>query len=150
MIKREYPESPIIAVGAAVLADQSVLLARRENEPGKGRWSLPGGVVELGEPILDALRREVWEETSLKIEIGGLLGVFDRIVYDPQRGVRYHYVLTDYWGWIASGTPKPGSDISDIQWVPLKKLRMFELDLKLVEALENVVMRRDAARKEGD
>jgi len=147
MIRREYPECPIVAVGAAVFADQSVLLARRRHEPGKGRWSLPGGAVELGEPIVDALTRELREETSISIEIGGLLGVFDRIVYDPEKRVKYHYVLVDYWGWIVSGSPRPGSDISHVQWVPLGELDMFEMDHELVEAIRKTLIMNDMAEK---
>jgi ADP-ribose pyrophosphatase YjhB (NUDIX family) len=138
-MKREYPEGPIVAVAAVILLEGSVLLARRNREPGRGQWSLPGGAVELGESLLEALKRELWEETSVNVEIGGLIGVFDRIVQDQKNRVRYHYVIVDYWGWIASGQPSPRSDISDLQLVPLEKLDEFEISTELKETVWKAV-----------
>jgi ADP-ribose pyrophosphatase YjhB (NUDIX family) len=84
-MKREYPEGPIVAVSAVIFLEGSVLLARRNQAPGRGQWSLPGGAVELGESHLEALKRELREEASINVEIGGLIGVFDRIVQDQAR-----------------------------------------------------------------
>ena len=116
-MKRTYPEYPIVGVAAILFKGNSVLLARRGKEPGKGDWSPPGGAVELGETLEEALRREIREEVSLEIGIGGLIRLIDRIVYDAQKRIQYHYVIADYWGWILSGTPKARSDISDIRFV---------------------------------
>lgn len=134
-MKREYPEHPIVGVSAVIFVGQSVLLVRRINDPGKGQWSLPGGAVELGEGLLEALERELWEELSIKIEIGGLVGVFDRIIHDRKNQVQYHYVLVDYWGWITKGHPRPASDINEVQLVSLEELEGFHIDRELKETI---------------
>jgi len=134
-MKREYPKGPIVAVAAVIFLDASVLLARRNQEPGRGQWSLPGGAVELGENHVEALKRELREEASINVEVGGLIGVFDRIVIDQENRVRYHYVIVDYWGWIASGHPSPGSDISDLRLVPLEEFDEFEISTELKETV---------------
>ena len=125
-MKREYPEQPVVAVGAAVFSGSSVLLVQRDQEPGLGQWTLPGGAVELGESLCDAIKRELLEEASIRIGVGGLIKVFDRVDRDLDGGVRYHYVLVDYWGWIVSGTPYPGSDVSKVRMVPLGELDAFD------------------------
>ncbi len=122
MMRRTYPEHPIIGVAAVLFQGDMVLLARRDKEPGKGQWSLPGGAVELGETLDEALRREIREEVSLGIEIGGLVRLIDRIIYDEQQVVQYHYVIADYWGRILSGTPNPRSDVSEIRFTDLNRL----------------------------
>ncbi|MFH1490346.1 MAG: NUDIX domain-containing protein, partial [Pseudomonadota bacterium] len=99
-MKREYPESPIVGVGAVIFKDNKVLLVKRAKEPGKGLWSLPGGALELGESLVDGLKREISEEVSIEIEVGGLVRVLDRILRDQEERVRYHYVIVDYWGWL--------------------------------------------------
>ena len=121
-MKRTYPEYPIVGVAAVLFQGDLVLLARRDKEPGKGQWSLPGGAVELGETLEEALRREVLEEVSLEIEIGGLVRLINRIIYDEQKEVQYHYVIADYWGRILSGSPKARSDISEIRFADLNRL----------------------------
>jgi ADP-ribose pyrophosphatase YjhB (NUDIX family) len=121
-MKRTYPEHPIVGVAAVLFQGDSVLLARRNKEPGKGQWSLPGGAVELGETLEAALIREIREEVSLDIEIGGLVRLIDRIIYDEQKQIKYHYVIADYWGWILSGIPKPRTDISEIRFADLDRL----------------------------
>jgi ADP-ribose pyrophosphatase YjhB (NUDIX family) len=97
-LKREYPKSPIVGVGAVIFDGASVLLAQRGQEPAKGTWSLPGGAVELGEKLVDALKREILEEIGIEIEVGGLVRVLDRIVRDGKKRIQYHYVIVDYWG----------------------------------------------------
>ncbi len=100
-MRREYPEAPIAGVGAVIVAARAsgepvVLLIRRGQEPLKGEWSLPGGAVELGERLEDAIRREVLEETGLAVEVVDVVKAFDRIVRDAEGRVRYHYVLVDF------------------------------------------------------
>ena len=129
-MKREYPEAPIVGVGGVIFRDSSVLLVKRGQEPGKGQWSLPGGAVELGETLTHALKREIIEETSLNIEVGGLIRLLDRIVHDRQKRVQYHYVIVDYWGWMVSGKLSPASDVSDARFVTpnqLKKMGVHHL-----------------------
>jgi ADP-ribose pyrophosphatase YjhB (NUDIX family) len=127
MLKREYPERPIVGVGAVIMDEEVVLLVRRKQDPGKGQWSLPGGVVKVGESLRDAVKREILEEISIQIEIGGVIGVFDRIIHDRNKRIKYHYVLVDFWGWTVRGHPKPGSDISDVRSVPLRQLESCEI-----------------------
>ncbi|UCF83417.1 MAG: NUDIX hydrolase [Desulfobacteraceae bacterium] len=144
-MKRDYPEGPIVGVAAVIFSGESVLMARRNQEPGRGQWSLPGGGVELGESLLDALRRELLEEISIKVDIGGLIGVFDRVIRDRENKVRYHYVLIDFWGWITSGQPRHGSDISELRFVPLEELDLFEISKEIKETVRKAVDMRKRA-----
>lgn len=132
-MNREYPDRPIVGVGAVIFVDQAVLLVRRNQEPGRGQWSLPGGVVELGETLWEALKRELKEEVSIGIMIGGLISVFDRIVRDLENLVQYHYILVDYWGWMTSGQPHPGSDVSEVRLVGPGQLESFQIGGELIE-----------------
>ena len=134
-MKREYPEHPIVGVSAVIFVDKSVLLVRRKQAPAMGTWSLPGGAVELGESILEALDRELGEELSIKIAVGGLVGVFDKIFHDHQNQVQYHYVVVDYWGWLVEGKPTPASDVSEVLLVPLDELEEFDVDQELKETI---------------
>jgi 8-oxo-dGTP diphosphatase len=134
-MKREYPEHPIVGVSAVIFVDKSVLLVRRKQEPAKGQWSIPGGAVELGEGILEALARELREELSVKIAVGGLVGVFDKIFRNSKNQVQYHYVVVDYWGWLVEGNPSPASDVSEALLVPLEELEEFDADKELKDTI---------------
>ena len=126
----------VMSLLSAVIFDhESVLLARRNQEPAKGLWSLPGGMVELGEAHIKALVRELREELSVTIGVGGLVGVFDRIFRDPKGLIQYHYVVVDYWGWITEGHPTPASDVSEALFVPLNELEKFDVDRDLIEII---------------
>lgn len=142
-MKREYPEYPIIAVGGVIFDERYVLLVKRNQEPGIGQWSLPGGVVELGEALTDALRREIYEEVSINIEIGGLIRLLDRIVYDQDKRIRFHYVIADYWGWMVSGQPDPASDISDARFLSLKQVQTMGIHKEVEETILMAVKMRD-------
>ncbi|MGE5842765.1 MAG: NUDIX hydrolase [Deltaproteobacteria bacterium] len=147
-MKREYPEFPIVGVGAVIFDGVSVLLAQRGQEPAKGAWSLPGGAVELGEKLVDALKREIREEIGIEIQVGGLVRVLDRIVRDGGKRIRYHYVIVDYWGWKVSGEPKPGSDASDLSFVPLKEIREKDIHRDVLETIFMAVELRELAKKQ--
>jgi len=134
-MRREYPTHPIIGVGGIIYGGDSVLLVKRDQEPGKGTWSLPGGAVELGETLMGALKREIYEEASIGIEIFSLVRLLDRIVYDQEGRVRYHYVIADYWGSLVSGRLKPASDISDAQWVPLSEIKALNVNKDVEETI---------------
>jgi ADP-ribose pyrophosphatase YjhB (NUDIX family) len=148
-LKREYPELPIVGVGAVIFDGASVLLAQRGQEPGKGTWTLPGGAVELGEKVVEALKREIREEIGIDIEVGGLVRVLDRIVRDEEKRIRYHYVIVDYWGWKAAGEPKPGSDTSDICFVPLKEIREKDIHREVLETILMAVDLRKQSKGQG-
>jgi mutator protein MutT len=125
---RTYPERPVVGVGAVVLDAGRVLLVKRAHEPLKGEWSLPGGVVELGETLEMALRREVLEETSLDVEVGPVIEVFDRIHGGPDGRVVFHFVIVDYLCRVAGASqPTSGSDAEQVCWVPLDELSAYRL-----------------------
>jgi ADP-ribose pyrophosphatase YjhB (NUDIX family) len=124
-MKREYPSRPIVGVSAVVFDNDRVLLARRGKSPGKDTWNLPGGAVEIGERLEEAIRREIREEASLDFSIGGLVGVFDTVTRDEKNKVKYHYILVNYWGGVLSGKPKADSDVKELRWVSLDKIEMF-------------------------
>src|SRR5262245_65008778 len=124
---REYPERPIVGVGAVVVDGGRVLLVRRGNEPLKGEWSLPGGAVEIGETLEAAIAREVKEETGLEIDVGPMVDVLDRIRFDAGGRVMYHYVLVDFVCRSAGGTLCRGTDAADVKWVPVMELTQYGL-----------------------
>lgn len=134
-MKRHYPDQPIVGVGAVVFRDNSVLLVRRGQEPAYGEWSLPGGAVEVGETLGEALRREIREETGIDIEILGLSAVLERIFPDEAGRISYHYVLLDYLCLYASGDPQPNSDILELCFTPLSQLDHFQLPNRTREVI---------------
>jgi ADP-ribose pyrophosphatase YjhB (NUDIX family) len=122
---RKYPDTPIVAVGAVILDGDRVLLVQRGQEPLKGEWSLPGGVVELGETLEAALIREVREETSLDIIVGPVVEVLDSIRRDAAGRAEYHYIIIDYACRLRGGTSSaasPGTDAADVRWVAVADL----------------------------
>ncbi len=126
-MKRDYPEHPIVGVGAVILDGDRALLVRRNTEPLKGEWSVPGGVLELGEKLRDGAAREALEETGLRVEVGEVLDVFDSIFPDAEGRTQYHYVLIDFLCRPLSGEAAPGSDVSEVQWVTAADLDRLHL-----------------------
>jgi 8-oxo-dGTP diphosphatase len=126
-MKREYPESPLVGVGAVIIQESRVLLIRRGTPPLLGEWSLPGGVLECGETLREAVAREASEETGLTIESGEMLGVYERVIRDEQGRVRYHYVLIDFLCRPVSGDLKAGSDAADVRWFTRNELPALNL-----------------------
>jgi 8-oxo-dGTP diphosphatase len=143
-VTREYPDHPRVGVGAVVLHRGRVLLVRRGADPSIGKWTLPGGLVELGETTAEAVRRELVEECGLAITVVGLAGVVDRVVRDADGRVRYHYVLVDYVARADTEALAVGSDAAEARWVALD--RMDELDV--TEGLMDMI-RRAVAMSEG-
>jgi ADP-ribose pyrophosphatase YjhB (NUDIX family) len=115
-MRREFPDAPLVGVGAVIVDDGRVLLVRRGSEPLKGHWTLPGGLLELGEPLLDGVVREVREETGLTVEPVELVELVDRIHREEER-VRYHYVIADYLCRVAGGVLRAASDADAVRWV---------------------------------
>ncbi len=126
-MRREYPEAPIVGVGAVVVQDGQVLLIRRANEPSRGRWSIPGGTVELGETLAQAAIREVREECRVEVEIGGVLSAFDLIQREEKGQIRYHYVLIDLAASYVGGEPTASTDALEVRWV--REAEFDELDI---------------------
>lgn len=126
-MKRHYPEQPLVGVGAVIFRGKEVLLVLRGQEPALGSWSLPGGLVELGETLEAALRRELREEVGISVRILGISAVLDRIYRDPQGGIPYHYVLVDFLCDYEAGELRPGSDITDARFARLSELDQVDL-----------------------
>ena len=119
---RRYPVRPVIGVGALIFEGDRILLVERGKPPLQGYWSLPGGCVESGERLEDAVAREVWEETGLKVVAGSLATVFERIMPDSEQRCEYHYVLVDFYCERKGGDLRPGDDASDVRWFPIEAL----------------------------
>jgi 8-oxo-dGTP diphosphatase len=134
-VSRRYPDRPIVGVGAVILYEGNVLLVKRRYEPLAGRWSLPGGTVEVGETLEDALAREMREETGLEVTVGPVIEVFDRILHDAEQRVEYHFVLVDYLCSPAGGTLAAGSDVDDARFVGPGELGPYELTDKAQQVI---------------
>jgi ADP-ribose pyrophosphatase YjhB (NUDIX family) len=126
-MNREFPEFPLVGVGAIIIEGDRVVLVKRAHPPIQGHWSIPGGVLEVGEMVREAAIREAREETGLSVEPGELLGVFDRILRDPEHRVQYHYVLIDFLCRRMQGDLLAASDAADVRWFSREEL--FDLDL---------------------
>lgn len=116
-MKRDYPDRPIVGVGAVVVKEGRALVVRRATEPLRGEWSIPGGMLELGEKLREGIAREVREETGLEVEVGEVLDVFDSIFPDSEGRMQYHYVLIDFLCSPVAGEVCASSDVSDARWV---------------------------------
>ena len=154
-MKREFPASPIVGVGAVIVDGDRVLLVRRGQEPLKGEWSLPGGVLELGETLEQGVRREVLEETGLRVEVVSVVEVLDRIVTQPgdsagsnevdEIRIRFHYVLIDYLCRVLSGELSASSDADDARWVMRDALDEFKLTSVTTAVIEKAFAMSEAA-----
>ncbi len=128
---REYPDAPRVGVGAVILDGDRVLLVKRGQPPSQGKWSIPGGLIHLGERIEDAVRREVLEECGVRVRLLGLCGVIDRVRLAPENDgppprVHYHYVIIDFAAAIEAGAPRAGSDAAEVRWVPVSELERYD------------------------
>ncbi len=132
-MKREYPEAPLVGVGAIIRSDDRIVLIRRSHEPSRGRWTFPGGLVELGETVRDAARREALEETGLLVEIEEVAAVLDNVIRDEEGRIRYHYVIVDFLARPVGGRLQPGSDVSDVRWASLADLDALDVTEKAAE-----------------
>jgi mutator protein MutT len=141
-MKRDYPDRPIVGVGALIVDNARVLIVRRATEPLKDQWSIPGGAVELGETLRQAVVREIREETGLIIETGEVIEVFDSIYRDSQGCAQYHYVLVDFLCRVVGGELCAASDAGAVRWVPVEELA----ELQLVEHTERVIRKALSAK----
>ena len=126
-MSRQYTKRPVVGVGAVILDDDRILLEKRKNMPSKGKWSIPGGLVELGERIEEAIIREVKEETGLEVYEPRLLDVVDYVSFGERGAVMYHYVIVDYLVAVKSGKPKAASDAEALKWVPFNEVEEYDL-----------------------
>ncbi len=126
-MQRDYPERPIVGVGAVIVEDGQVVVVERSSEPRKGEWSIPGGVLEVGETLRQCAAREALEETGLSVEPGEVLEVFDSIFPDEQGRARYHYVLIDFLCRVVGGELRAGSDARQARWITRTELEGLPL-----------------------
>ena len=126
-MKREFPELPLVGIGAIIIEGDRVVLVKRAHPPIQGHWSIPGGVLEVGEMVREAAIREAREETGLVVEPGELLGVYDRILRDPERRVQYHYVLIDFLCRAIGGELLAASDAAEVHWFFREELPALNL-----------------------
>lgn len=126
-MQREFPEHPLVGVGAIIVEAGRVVLVKRAHPPIQGQWSIPGGVLEIGETVREAAIREAREETGLLVEPGELLGVYDRILRDPEHRVQYHYVLIDFLCRKVAGELHAASDAAEVGWFRREDLAGLDL-----------------------
>ncbi|HEX9262030.1 MAG TPA: NUDIX hydrolase [Candidatus Bathyarchaeia archaeon] len=129
-MKRLYPDQPIVGVGGVIIDEGKILLEKRKNEPGRGKWTIPGGLVDLGEGLEQAVVREVEEETCLKCAKKTspmLIDVVDNIDLDEDGRVKYHFVIVDYLVKVKGNEFEVASDADDLQWVPLDEVEDHDL-----------------------
>ncbi|MFZ0276303.1 MAG: NUDIX hydrolase [Candidatus Sulfotelmatobacter sp.] len=134
-MQREFPEVPLVGVGAIIIENARVVLVKRSHPPLQAEWSIPGGVLEVGELVREAAIREAREETGLTVEPGELLGVYDRVLRDAHQRVQYHYVLIDFLCRRVAGNLAAASDATEVRWFTREELP----GLKLAEDTLDVI-----------
>jgi 8-oxo-dGTP diphosphatase len=126
-LSRLYPDRPIIGVGVIIVREDMILLERRKNDPGKGKWSVPGGLVEIGERLEQTVIRETREETGLSVGDPEPVDVINQVTLDENGKVKYHFVIIDYFVKLKSGTPKAASDAAELEWVAFGEVEKRDL-----------------------
>jgi ADP-ribose pyrophosphatase YjhB (NUDIX family) len=137
--RRDYPDRPIVGVGAVIVHEGRVVLVKRGSPPLQGEWSLPGGVVELGETLRAAAEREAHEETGLIVKAGEVLEVLDRII-PGEGGPQYHYVLIDFLCIVERGELRAGGDAADVKWAEESELSEFKLEQPAVQVIRKAFL----------
>ena len=145
-MSREYPDYPRVGVGAVVLDGDRVLLVRRGHAPAAGKWSLPGGLVHVGETTREAVVREVAEECGLAIRAVDIAGVVERVTRDESGRVRYHYLLVDYLAIPESTAIEAGSDAAEARWVPIARVAEYDTTDGLLDMIRRAQALRGGAR----
>jgi 8-oxo-dGTP diphosphatase len=126
-LKRDYPDRPLVGVGAVIVHQGRAVIVQRGSEPLKGQWSIPGGALELGETLRQCSVREALEETGLQVEAGEILEVFDAIYREPDGRIQYHYVLIDFACRLLGGELRAGGDATQARWVTLEELSDYPI-----------------------
>lgn len=127
MVKRLYPSQPLVGIGAVIICDGRILLEKRKYDPGRGRWSIPGGLVDLGEKVEEAVIREVKEETALDVDNPEHIDVVNNVVLDEKGRVKYHFIIIDFFVKLKGGLLKAASDAAELEWVPLNEVESYDL-----------------------
>jgi len=126
-LSRLYPNRPILGVGVVIIREGKILLERRKNEPGRGKWSIPGGIVELGESLEQTVARETREETGLSVSDPEPIDVVNQVTLDENGKTKYHFVIIDYFVKLKGGTPKAASDAAELEWVAFEEVESRDL-----------------------
>jgi 8-oxo-dGTP diphosphatase len=126
-VRREYPERPIVGVGGVVIQNERALLIRRGSAPLEGEWSVPGGMLEVGETLLEGVQRELLEETAIEVKVQDLIEVFERVTRDEAGKLKYHFVILDYLCEAVRGEAQAGSDVTDVAWAQEAELSEYSL-----------------------
>jgi len=129
---------PLPAVAAVIIQDGKILLVRRGVEPSRDKWSIPGGSIEWGEPMMEAVKREVREETGLEVEPERIAGVFDLIIRSKDGAPKFHYVIVDVLARLVGGELAPGDDAIEAMWVPLEQIENYDLSAFLLSRLKQM------------
>ncbi len=124
---RQYPERPVVGVGGVVISGERALLVRRGRPPLEGEWSIPGGMLELGETLIEGVQRELAEETGIEVRVAGLIEVFERISLDASGRPQYHFVVLDYFCEAVRGEGRAGSDAIEVAWATDAELAQYSL-----------------------
>jgi 8-oxo-dGTP diphosphatase len=119
---REYPQRPIVAVGGVVVHESRVLLIRRGQPPLEGRWSIPGGILEIGETIAEGIERELMEETGVRVRVLELIEIYEKVTRDLDDQPQYHFVILDYACEFVEGTAEAGGDVTEVKWASEQEL----------------------------
>jgi len=146
VVKRFYPSQPVVGVGAVIVCDGKILLVKRRGEPGRGKWSVPGGLVELGETVEEAVIREVKEETGLDVAEPELIDVVDNIVRDEKGEIKWHFIILDFFVKVRGGELRASDDAEEIRWVPLDEAEKYDL----TKTFRSFLQRNKARLKEFD
>jgi len=136
--RRKYPGAPLVGVGAVAMKNGKILLVKRAFEPGAGKWSIPGGLVELGEKLSEACAREMEEETGIEIEVLELINAFDMVDLDESGKVVYHYVLVDFLARPIGGEDKPSAEVTEMKWVTREEAKGMDLTRTARKAIEEL------------
>jgi len=138
-MRRRYPDRPIMAVGAIVVKDGRVLLARRGKQPSYGLWSVPGGAVRLGERLRPATQREIREECGIEVELTDVIEVVERMVRDDGGRIQYHYVIVDYLARWVSGELAPSAEVLEARWVPPEEFPQYQMTAGTAEVIHRML-----------
>jgi len=139
---REYYKFPILSAGGVIIVEDKVVIIKRKTEPDSGKWTIPGGAINVGEKIRNGLRREIFEETALEVEVGNLIDIAEKIFKDNEGKIIYHYVILDYICKYISGSMKASSDAEELMLVKINDLDKFELvngTMKVIEKAFDLV-----------
>ncbi len=136
--RRQYPDAPLVGVGTVTIKNGRILLIKRAFDPGAGKWSIPGGLVEVGEKLSEAAARETEEETGIEVDILELINVFDMIDLDEQKRPAYHYVLVDFLAKPSGGKERLSEEVTEIKWVTYDEAKTMDLTRTARKALEEL------------